>query len=95
MSKNKTAFVMPDRPHGLDSIRKSQIEDSLKVIRQATKEMELLHKHNFEGLYDVHGRGPDPSSGNIPAKERLLDVGHRIVKAGADILRYAADLSDE
>lgn len=78
----------------LDPIRKDEIAESLKTLRRAVKEMEYLQEYNFSGLYGPDG-GELGSSGHIPAKHRLLNLGHKIVKAGADILRCAADLSDD
>lgn len=77
-----------------DPDRKEEITEALKVIQRAMKQMKWLQEYNFSGLLTADSGMPGPS-GHIPAKFRLMDLGHEIVKAGADILRYAADLSDE
>lgn len=79
----------------VDPIRKEAISEALKVLRTAVKEMEYLQEYNFGGLYDEEGHGPSPSHGHIPARYRLLNLGHEIVTAGAEVLRCAADLNDE
>lgn len=77
-----------------DPIRKDEIVKALAAIRRAMKQMEWLQEYNFCGLLTADSGIPGPL-GHIPAKFRLMDLGHEIVKAGADILRCAADLSDE
>lgn len=82
----------------VDPIRKEAISEALKVLRTAVKEMEYLQEYNFGGLYDPNcrvGHGLPSPEGHVPAKHILLNLGHEIVTAGAEVLRCAADLNDE
>lgn len=78
----------------LDPDRKEEIAEALKVLRRAVKQMDYLQEYNFGGLYHPDCRMPSPE-GHVPAKHILLNLGHEIVKAGAEVLRCAADLNDE
>jgi hypothetical protein len=70
-----------------DEVRKEEINEALKVVERCVEELQLLRSYNFNG----NGWGSDRAT---MAKDRLLDIGHRLVQSSAEIMRCAADLAD-
>jgi len=68
-------------------VRKEEINEALKVVEHCVAELQLLRSYNFNG----NGWGRDRAT---LAKDRLLDIGHRLVQSSAEIMRCAAGLAD-
>jgi len=68
-------------------VRKEEINEALKVVERCVEELQLLRSYNFNAGWSQAGVAK-------PAKDRLLDIGHRLVQSSAEIMRCAADLAD-